>query len=610
MPQAFILTAIPEEYRAVRDHLTDLRNTSKDPEKYEQGLFEADGSTWEVTIAQSGQGNVNAAIAATEIASATESALANFQPDIALFVGIAGGIPGKDVQLGDVIAVEEAYDYENSKIEKGKKNPRGGTQSSKERLIDLAKQLAIQEDWKKRIHEKKSHVNPKVLSKPVASGGAVVGSTESSDFQYIRDNFSDAVAVEKEGVGFLRVFRKYENIPAIVIRGISDLIDNKPQAEKEGYREIAASHASAFAFELLAKFDPSISSQQDSFTQRFSEELTLPRTIFDQTWVNSQLKKKVQLDKSNGMDCQLSGEIQQAIKVGDFCYVLIHPIAEKAKLLQDIETSIDDNTIIITIRPQDIKRDPKDFTLEQRGQWYMNLIDIIRSKLHQHWDNLEAQEGINKLQIKIDKEKLLSGTSYWTLKGELIRKNSEEKYKWFCDYLENKVLSLQTIKSSKLVILFDSYVKRESENNYWYIFENLQFRNEIWTMFQDFYENCQSNLDCNRLTFVIVDSPLPSNSQIIKHEPQKIAFGWKLSWGCTSYPEPTILIEQLNSQFEMCNSKAVFKRILDLIGVQPFHFQKICQHLFSLQCTIPKGKELKFVDEFIESEILNRENNK
>jgi nucleoside phosphorylase len=44
-------------------------------------------------------------------------------------------------------------------------------------------------------------------------------------------------------------------VEALVIRGISDLLDDKQKADAENFQQIAAQHASAFAFEILAKFD-------------------------------------------------------------------------------------------------------------------------------------------------------------------------------------------------------------------------------------------------------------------------------------------------------------------------------------------------------------------
>jgi nucleoside phosphorylase len=70
-------------------------------------------------------------------------------------------------------------------------------------------------------------------------------------------SYNDAIAVEMERFGFLSAAFAYPELRAIVIRGISDLIEGKndDSVEPEEVRQEKASHhASAFTFEILAKF--------------------------------------------------------------------------------------------------------------------------------------------------------------------------------------------------------------------------------------------------------------------------------------------------------------------------------------------------------------------
>jgi nucleoside phosphorylase len=55
-----------------------------------------------------------------------------------------------------------------------------------------------------------------------------------------------------EGHGFLRALHANQLVEALIVRGISDLIEGKDKADAANSQEIAAQHAAAFTFGLLS----------------------------------------------------------------------------------------------------------------------------------------------------------------------------------------------------------------------------------------------------------------------------------------------------------------------------------------------------------------------
>jgi len=243
MPCAVIVTALPVEYLAVRTHLMDLKEaTHPQGTIYECGNFVANGNSWEVGIVEVGAGNAGAGVEA-------ERAIASFNPSVILFVGVAGGI--KDVAIGDVVVATKVYNYESGKA-KRKFEPRPDLGLSTYNLIQRSRAESKKSDWRQRLASRPDPT-PRVFVAPIVAGEKVIASTKSSVFQFLQRNYGDAVAVEMEGRGFLQAAYANQQVSALVIRGISDLIDGKSEADAGGSQEMAARNASAFAFEILAK---------------------------------------------------------------------------------------------------------------------------------------------------------------------------------------------------------------------------------------------------------------------------------------------------------------------------------------------------------------------
>jgi nucleoside phosphorylase len=240
LARVVIVTALPVEHAAIRSLMVGTAE-ERHPKGtiYDRGHF----LSWDILLVQVGAGN-------TVAAQETERAITFFDPQLALFAGIAGGI--KDVALGDVVAATKVYGYESG-TDRDSFNPRPEVGTSSYPLVQEARRVARGAEWHERIQHTRSSTQPvlRAFVAPIAAGEKVIKASDGTVATLLRQSYGDALAVEMEGAGFLRAAYA-SSVDAIVIRGISDLLDGKAQADASGSQEIASDHAAAFAFELLA----------------------------------------------------------------------------------------------------------------------------------------------------------------------------------------------------------------------------------------------------------------------------------------------------------------------------------------------------------------------
>jgi nucleoside phosphorylase len=241
---AVIVTALSEEFRAVRSFLTDVQILPAFRGfVFESGTFCHRDRNWRIIVVESGKGNTKAALAAN-------AAIESHAPEVAMFVGIAGGI--KDVRKGDIVVATKVYGYQSG-ADKDVFEPRPDVFVSAHKLEQQARTEARNQRWLELIKE--PDVVPAVVVAPLAAGEVVVKSHRSATYAFLRAAYGDAVAVEMEGKGLLEAAHISNGTIATVVRGISDLIEDKEPEADVHWQPTAATNAAAFALAILAFLD-------------------------------------------------------------------------------------------------------------------------------------------------------------------------------------------------------------------------------------------------------------------------------------------------------------------------------------------------------------------
>jgi adenosylhomocysteine nucleosidase len=237
---ALIITALPLERSAVRAHLRDLRTEAASGLSADLASFDGRHGSVSVALIETGAGNVSAAIQAT-------SAVSAFRPSVSLMVGIAAGL--KDVAGGDVVASSKIYFYEGGKQDE-QFRPRPEFAPVSPVLAAVSRSVIADAAWQRRIIDGQAD-RARAFTGPIVAGEKVQADSSADVMRMIREVYGDSLALDMEDYGAVRGAAASEQVKALAIRGISDLVDDKDRLNEAVAQPVAASHAAAFAFELL-----------------------------------------------------------------------------------------------------------------------------------------------------------------------------------------------------------------------------------------------------------------------------------------------------------------------------------------------------------------------
>ena len=241
---AVVLCALPVEYQAMQEHLTQVRNEDH-PAGTRFKIGQLANGHWQVALVRTGPGNVDAAVLA-------ERAINLFHPQVLLCVGVAGAVHD-DLRLGDVVVAVRVHAYHGgTAAEDFRARPR--TWDAPHRLVQLAYDLDPRVGEQRWLPSDPSE-QPGVHFRPIATGEVVLTSRDSALFAQLRQHQNDAAAIEMEGAGIAQAAHLNDALHALVIRGISDAADeDKLAADRAGWQHRAAVNAAAFAAALLAEY--------------------------------------------------------------------------------------------------------------------------------------------------------------------------------------------------------------------------------------------------------------------------------------------------------------------------------------------------------------------
>lgn len=240
--RVLVVTALGLELLAVSEFLKDaypLRGESG--LRYEAGTIPGRGMVWDARLVEMGPGNVNAAVLATQ-------AIGECTPDMLALVGIAGSLRCDDVMPGDVVVADRVYHYEG-KVEDPAPRARPVSYAWPTPISQAARAAA-------RAHARDADTDYNIHVKPIAAGETLLKSGDSQVAEIIHQHFSDAVAIDMESVGVFAAVHSSGAVPTVIVRGISDCLEDKTPERDRQRQPIAAGNAADVLLKILRRINP------------------------------------------------------------------------------------------------------------------------------------------------------------------------------------------------------------------------------------------------------------------------------------------------------------------------------------------------------------------
>jgi nucleoside phosphorylase/tetratricopeptide (TPR) repeat protein len=227
-----IITALEEEYTAVRERLTDWREVVADGGQYPNvygwvtgKIPKADGTgAYRVVVAWAGSsGNVRTAIT-------TLKTIDRWQPRYLLFCGIAGGLPKEALRQGDLVLSQSVWYYEYGKVDQGTFKPRHRDSFRVDPgLLSSARTFnSANAAWKRcGVVPPASEHDPKLVVGMIGSGEKVIDDRAPDFVRAVLEERPELRAIEMEAAGACQAVEtanaEGKQVGFLMVRGISDM---------------------------------------------------------------------------------------------------------------------------------------------------------------------------------------------------------------------------------------------------------------------------------------------------------------------------------------------------------------------------------------------------